>query len=116
MVISRIIQRLRNRADRSALPAELLGRWISDPNDQEGIDAFGKVSLEFVSDGSLKYTIHTDAKALIMLLSCRVEDGVLVSNQASAPGEERTPYSIDVDGKLTMSFQGRHAVYIRSNT
>jgi len=117
LAIARALQRLRNPASRDAaeLPAELLGTWISDPNDRAGIDEFGNLSLEFVSDGSLKYTIHTEATDQIMLLSCRVEDGVLVSNQASAPREERTPYSIDSAGKLTVSFQGRRAVLIRAD-
>jgi hypothetical protein len=34
------------------LPDELLGAWISDPTDLDGISEFGNVSLEFVSDGS----------------------------------------------------------------
>jgi hypothetical protein len=70
------------------LPDELVGAWISAPTDLDGISEFGNVSLEFGSDGSLKYTIHTEATDQIMLLSRRVEDGVLVSNQASAPHEE----------------------------
>ena len=87
---------------------------MNDPNDHEGIDEFANVSLEFQSDGSLKYTIHTEETDQIILLSCRAEDGVLISNQASRPRAERTPYSIDSDGKLTVSFGSRRAVYIRA--
>jgi hypothetical protein len=43
-----------------ALPHELLGAWMSDPTDLEGVEEFGNVSLEFTADGSLTYTIHAD--------------------------------------------------------
>jgi hypothetical protein len=38
-----------------ALPDELIGPWISDPADHDGLDYFGNVTLEFDSDGSLTY-------------------------------------------------------------
>ena len=97
-----------------ALPEELIGTWISDPADHDGLDYFGNVSLEFDSDGSLTYTIHAENTDQKMFLSCRVETGMLITTQPSAPREERTAYSIDGEGKLTLLFEGRRAVYVRS--
>ena len=93
MSILRVFRELRNRAKRGAvaLPAELLGSWISDPNDREGIDEFGNVSLTFEPDGSFTYTIHTESTDQKMFLTWQVEDGVLITNQPSAPRAQLTP-------------------------
>ena len=98
------------------LPDELVGVWISDPTDVEGISEFGNVILEFQPDGSLTYTIHAESTDQKMLLLCRVERGLIISTQPSAPAEEQTAYSIEADGKLTLWFHGRRAVYVRSDT
>ena len=117
MSILRVFRELRNRAKRGAvaLPAELLGSWISDPNDREGIDEFGNVSLTFEPDGSLTYTIHTESTDQKMFLTWQVKDGVLITNQPSAPREERTTDSIDAAGTLTLWYPGRPVVYIRGD-
>ena len=104
----------RRELDTVALPDELIGTWISDPADHDGLDYFGNVSLEFDSDGSLTYTIHAENKDQKMFLSYQVEKGMLITTQPSAPREERTAYSIDREGKLTLLFEGRRAVYVRS--
>jgi hypothetical protein len=98
-----------------SVPEELVGTWTSDASDRDTIDEFGNVSLEFEPDGSLTYTIHTESTDQKMFLSCQVEGGVIISTQPSAPREERTPYSIDPDGKLTLWFQGKRAVYVRAD-
>ena len=97
------------------LPDELTGTWISDPADRDAIKEFGSVTLDFDSDGSLTYTIH-ESKDQKIFMSCRVERGMLISTQPSAPREERTAYSIGADGKLTLWFQGRRAVYVRPDS
>ena len=93
----------------------MLGTWISDPNDRAGIDEFGNVSLTFEPNGSLTYTIHTESTDQKMFMTCRVEDGVLITNQPSAPREERTAYSIDAHGKLTLWYQRRPNGFIRAD-
>lgn len=50
-----------------------------------------------------------------MFLTWQVEDGVLITNQPSAPREERTTYSIDAAGTLTLWYPGRPVVYIRGD-
>jgi hypothetical protein len=117
MSILRLFRELRNRAKHNAAarPAELLGSWSSDSNDREANDEFGNVSLTFKPDGSLTYTIHAESTDQKMFLTWQVVDGVLITNQPSAPREERTTYSIDADGKLTLWYQGRPNGFIRAD-
>ena len=93
----------------------LLGTWVSDPEDCDGSRDFGRATLEFEKDGQLTYTAHADGKDQKIFLTFRVEDGTLVTNQPSSPREERTAYSIGSDGKLSLSLQGQHSVYVRED-
>lgn len=94
-------------------PDQLIGTWVSDPEDEEGIREFGRVTLEFEEDGQLTYTVHAPGKDQKMFLCFRVEGGHLVTDQPSAPREERTAYSIGPNGKLTLWFGGQRSVYVR---
>ena len=93
---------------------ELIGTWMSDPEDEEGIREFGRVTLEFEEDGQLTYVVHAPGKDQKMFLRFRVEDGLLVTDQPSAPREERTAYSIGPNGKLNLWFGGRRSIYFRA--
>lgn len=84
----------------------LIGTWEVDKSDQRALKEFGDVSLEFAADGKLKYTIAAGDKAQIMLMTYVVEDGVIVTDQPSAPRVERTNFSISSDGVLTLAFGG----------
>ncbi len=92
---------------------ELLGTWVSDPEDEEGIREFGRVSLEFSEDGDLTYTIHGDDKDQKMFLTYSVEGNELVTDQPSRPQRERTAFSLTSEGRLTLWFGGQRSVYIR---
>jgi hypothetical protein len=35
---------------------QLIGRWVSDPEDVDGIREFGRATLEFDQDGELTHT------------------------------------------------------------
>jgi len=93
--------------------AALLGTWTSDPEDIEGTREFGRATLDFEGDGQLTYTVHAEGKDQMMFLTFRVEGGTLVTDQPSSPREERTPFSIDPNGKLTLWFGGQRSVYVR---
>lgn len=92
---------------------QLIGTWVSDPEDVDAIREFGPVTLEFEEDGHLTYTVHTRAKDQKIFLTFRVEGGTLVTDQPSSPRQERTAYSIGPDGKLTLWFGGQRGVYLR---
>lgn len=100
---------------RSVGSTELLGSWTTDPQDTESLRTYGRVSLEFDEDGNLQYTIHGEGKDQIMLLSYRVQNGVLTTNQPSEPREERTPFMLTLDGKLLLQYEGAQSRYIRSD-
>jgi len=91
----------------------LIGRWVTDPEDTESIQEYGQVSLDFKPGGVLEYTIHLSGKRQIMFLSYRTEGESIVTNQPSAPREERTPFSI-TDGKLYLSFGGISSRYVKA--
>jgi len=92
---------------------ELLGTWKSDPQDEEALRSYGKVTLKFRSDGSLLYTIHKAEKDQLMRLTFRVDSGFIVTDQSSDPHLERTAYELTSDGKLVLTFGGQRVLYIR---
>ncbi len=92
---------------------DLLGRWVTDPADTEALKRFGSVTIEFCSDGRLVYTAHQQGVDQVILLTYRVEGGVLLTNQPSHPREEETVYSISDEGKLCLLFGGVESVYVR---
>jgi hypothetical protein len=93
---------------------QLVGIWASDPDDPATIKAYGDVSLNFSSNGGLTYTIHTEGKAEIILLTYRVEGDLLITDQPSAPKEERTRFEIRPDGKLVLLYE-RPSRYVRAD-
>ncbi len=92
---------------------QLLGKWISDPDDATGYAKYGDVSLEFLPDGQLIYTMNDPHRTSTMDMEYRVEGDEIVTNQRSQPREERTRFSIGPDGKLSLSFGGVETRYIR---
>jgi hypothetical protein len=92
---------------------QLAGKWRSDPRDVDGLSEFGDVSLDFSPNGALTYTIHAGDKRQIILLTYRVEDGVLVTDQPSSPKEERTRFRLTPFGKLVLLHEPKPAIYVR---
>jgi hypothetical protein len=91
---------------------ELVGGWVVAPDDPRTVQRLGNVSLEFSADGRLTYTIHCADKDQIMYLTYSVGDGILYTNQPSAPHEERTEFSIE-GNKLILMFAGQRSAFIR---
>ena len=91
----------------------LLGKWRTAPKDAQSSNRFGKVTLEFFADRSLRYTISLPDKRQIMNLTWRVEDGLVVTDQPSHARVERTPFQIDAQGNLNLYYGGEKHVYIR---
>lgn len=92
----------------------LLGTWIRDPEDAESVRKFGNVKLHFTADGQLIYTILDEHKDQKIFLTYRVENNVLITDQPSAPREERTKFQITEEGKLEQEdSDGLTSRYIR---
>jgi hypothetical protein len=62
--------------------------------------------MEFGSDGSLQYSIKLPDRTQIMNLTYAVSGDVIISNQPSAPGEERTRFTLEADGRLELDHGG----------
>ena len=93
----------------------LLGCWVSDPEDFDGIEQYGHVSLEFSEAGRLKYTVFQADKRQIILLTYRVEQDCLITNQQSVPREERTKFEFTPCGKLKLLYEQRPSTYVRKS-
>jgi hypothetical protein len=91
-----------------------VGRWITDPTDDNNAGRYGSVSMEFSADGNLTYTLHAEKENRVMLLTYRVDDGSIISNQPSHPRKERTQFTITPDGKLVLTNNGVLTRYIRA--
>lgn len=98
--------------ERREVPQALEGGWRSDPTDDRGLRAFGQVEMWFRTDGTLTYTVHKTEKDEVSRLIYRVEGDVLVTDQPSAPREERTRFRIGEDGKLRLGESGAEAIYL----
>ena len=84
----------------------LIGAWVVDETDARALADFGNVLMEFGEGGGLVYTIRTQDREQIMLLRYWIEGSTIVTDQPSAPGIERTPFSLSDDGVLTLAFGG----------
>ncbi len=93
---------------------QLLGKWKSDPDDAQGYDKYGEVSLEFLDGGELVYTMNDPHRESTILMQFRIEGDEIVTTQQSQPREERTKYRITADGKLSLAFGGIETSYVRS--
>ena len=91
----------------------LLGRWTTDPTDTDAINEYGRTTLAFSEDGNLTYIIHVEGKDQVILMKYRVDGSVLVTDQPSQPGEERTALKLTPDGKLVLEFGGIKSRYVR---
>jgi hypothetical protein len=83
--------------------------WHRIPTDSNAQDA----ELEIQADGRMVYALLEGNKWHLMKLTYRLEGGFIVSNQASAPREERTRYSLQADGSLLLDFNGELSVFRR---
>jgi hypothetical protein len=92
---------------------ELVGRWETDPSDTDAINEYGRTSLVFGGDGSLTYIIHVEGKDQVMVMTYRIEGSMLITDQPSRPGEERTAFTITPDGKLVLDYGGIKSRYVR---
>jgi hypothetical protein len=95
------------------LRAHLLGKWQLDAGDIRGRAVYGETTLDFLDDGTLVYTEHEGAKQQISILTYRIEDGWIVTNQPSQPRIEKTPFELTDDGKLVLVYGGITSVYVK---
>src|SRR5688572_28410674 len=93
--------------------ARLHGRWLLVRSDDPTMEVGEGGEMEFSADGKLTYTIMQGDRRQIMNLTYEVQGSELVSNQPSAPAENRTRYHIDGAGQLVLNFGGSNSWYRR---
>src|SRR5262245_61055500 len=94
---------------------DLIGTWLIDETDKPAVNIFGGVTLDFDLDGVLLYTIREGEKLQIINMTYTVEDGIIVTNQPSAPSFERTKFTISPNGILTLYFDGMTSRFKRED-
>lgn len=100
------------RKSKTSDAAGLIGSWKVDPTDQAALNEFGDVTLDFDEKGNLTYTIRSDGKRQVILLSYKVEGNSIVTDQPSRPNEETSAYQIS-HNVLTIEFAGETARFLR---
>ena len=89
----------------------LIGRWRLVHT--EGPANFEHVTMEFGSDGGLQYSIGLPDGIQIVNLTYSVAGDVIITNQPSAPGEERTRFALGTDGRLELNHSGTRSWFER---
>jgi hypothetical protein len=76
-------------------------------------DGESAVEVHFCDGGQLRYCVLEKGKWQIMRLTYRVEGHNLVTDQPSAPHEEKTRFEFDGDDGLVLEFAGEESIYRR---
>ncbi len=100
---------------RSSVPVHsdmILGSWHLIRAEGE-FDTGEGVELEFKPSGELIYATDTGDRWQIMRLTYRIQDDVLITDQPSAPREERTHFRLEGDGTLLLDYDGAKCWYRR---
>jgi hypothetical protein len=105
-----VLNRFFGHSDRGANP--LLGCWQLV---RAAEDAVEPAEAEFREDGWLLYSVLSGSRWQVMRLKFRVEGDLVVTDQPSAPREERTRYSLEPDGTLLLEFGGTRSRYRRAS-
>jgi hypothetical protein len=91
----------------------VVGKWALDPQDTNSLQRYGNATLEFKEQGQLIYSIHAENKEQKMFLTYQIKNKEIITNQPSAPREERTQFSVTPDGRLILIYEDHESVYIR---
>ena len=92
----------------------LLGDWVIDPTDYKAIREYGIVSMSFTEDGRLIYRIKSSEGTNIILLTYRVHNQRLITNQPSAPKVEKTSFAMTPEGKLILLYADTTCRFVRA--
>ena len=91
------------------------GRVDLDPSDTVAQATYGSTTMILGEDGRLTHVIHAPEKDMIMLLTWRTEAETIITNQPSAPREEKTSYTLLDDRTLLLTLAGQKSRYVRRN-
>jgi hypothetical protein len=92
--------------------ARLVGCWRLVRSDA-AIDRGAGVEVEFHADGRLDYCIDAGDRWQIMRLTWRLDGEELLTDQASVPRLEITPWMVEPDGTLVLGVVGSRTWFRR---
>ncbi len=90
----------------------IIGIWKSDPEDKNTQKEFGDIIVEFRDKEKIIYTINTNDKKEIILLTYRIDGNKIITDQFSSPRKEIT-YFVLTDTHLELNFNGVKSRFIR---
>ncbi|MFC1587488.1 hypothetical protein ACFL54_04175 [Planctomycetota bacterium] len=90
-----------------------IGKWKTDSRDKITFENFGSVTLEFLDDDRLIYTIHGNETDNKICLTYRIEGDNLITNQPSKPREETTKFRFVSEIELSLFFEGIESKYVK---
>lgn len=94
--------------------ADLIGRWRSDASDPVTQASIGDSIQEFFPGGLLMYATRQNGQMAVMELTYRLENNWLITDQPSAPHEQRMLVSIDSDGRLLLGPSEERTIFLRA--
>lgn len=95
---------------REAIATDLIGCWqLVESADGQGEPA----EADFRADGRLFYSVLSGDRWQIMRLVYRIDGDAVVTDQPSAPREERTRFALEPDGTLILEFGGERSRFRR---
>jgi hypothetical protein len=94
---------------------DLLGVWELEQSDASlGLES-GSLMM-FLPGGELRYASpNADGGLSVSILTFRVEQDSIITNQASAPREERTRHRLIGPNRLELTYYGGLAVFARTS-
>ena len=95
-----------------SLDREVIGRWMTDPDDMESLQRHGPVNLDFNEDGRCIFTRFPVSIFDAPLLGGRVQDGIIVVDYPASV-KAKIGYKVEQGGKLRVRFGSFQSTYIR---
>lgn len=93
-------------------PARLVGTWSLDPTEPCAIATPGELEAT-ITRGELVYSNFAKGLQRIQL-TYRVDGGDIISDQPSAPQEQRSPIAFGEDGRLFLRDLGGPTIFVRT--
>lgn len=93
----------------------LIGSWRLAPDDLAARRRYGEHALELTAHGDLVQSTVIDGGLARVLLTWRLENDELVTDQPSAPKIERSKISLLPDGQLLMGEGASASRYVRDD-
>lgn len=89
--------------------SDLVGTW-------QQVSPAEPVTVCFKEDGSLVYVVHREDGQQVIKLLYETVNGLIITDQPSQPGTERTEFSVSPDGLLTLIYDGETTVFRRAES